>query len=396
MNLISTPQAERLHIGLFGRRNSGKSSLLNALTGQKAALVSDVAGTTTDPVTKAMEIAPLGACLWIDTAGFDDDGPVGVLRVEQTRKTAEKCDIALMVCTDAPIGEELRWAAFLEEKNIPVIWVLNQTDRFADPAAVLRRIDAQTGRQAIAASAVRREGLDEIRRALAGLRPDDNAPTGITGHLVGDGDLVLLVMPQDNQAPKGRLILPQAQILRDLLDRKCIVMSCTADRMEATLQALSRPPKLIVTDSQVFRTVYDQKPQQSQLTSFSVLLARYKGDIGYYTAGAELIGSLTENSRILIAEACTHAPLSEDIGRVKLPALLRKRIGHGVRIDIVSGNDFPDDLRPYHLVIQCGACMFNRKLVTGRIDRAKKQGVPMTNYGIALAWLAGILDQVSR
>ena len=217
---------------------------------------------------------------------------------------------------------------------------------------------------------------------------------GIVGRLVEENDTVMLVMPQDIQAPKGRLILPQVQTIRELLDRKCLVMSCTTDKIDAMLAALARPPKLIITDSQVFRTVYDKKPAKSRLTSFSVLFAQYKGDIDYYMEGANAIAQLTPESRVLIAEACTHAPLTEDIGRVKIPNMLRKRIGEGLQIDIVSGTDFPEDLTPYDLIIHCGACMFNRKYVLNRIGQARAQQVPMTNYGVTIAYLAGILDKI--
>ena len=225
--------------------------------------------------------------------------------------------------------------------------------------------------------------------------PDDYGEETITGALVEEGDLVLLVMPQDIQAPKGRLILPQVQTIRDLLDHKCLVMSCTTDKLEDTLAALARPPKLIITDSQVFRTVYDKKPQESLLTSFSVLFAEYKGDFAYYKESAAAISSLTEESKVLIAECCTHAPLKEDIGREKIPNMLRKRIGAGLTVDIVSGTDFPKDLSNYDLIIQCGACMFNKKYVMTRIERAKDQKVPMSNYGVVIAYLSGILDKIS-
>ena len=225
--------------------------------------------------------------------------------------------------------------------------------------------------------------------------PDDYGEETITGALVEEGDLVLLVMPQDIQVPKGRLILPQVQTIRDLLDHKCLVMSCTTDKLGDTLAALARPPKLIITDSQVFRTVYDKKPQESLLTSFSVLFAEYKGDFAYYKESAAAISSLTEESKVLIAECCTHAPLKEDIGREKLPNMLRKRIGAGLTVDIVSGTDFPKDLSNYDLIIQCGACMFNKKYVMTRIERAKEQKVPMSNYGVAIAYLSGILDKIS-
>lgn len=403
MNLVHTPNANRLHIALFGKRNSGKSSLINALTGQDTALVSDTPGTTTDPVQKAMEIHGIGPCLFIDTPGFDDEGELGNRRIERTWKAVEKTDIALLLCagggsaeeTGEPnFTEELHWLEQLKAKNIPTILLINKADIRKNTASLAIRIKATFGSQPIPVSAKEKTGVELIRQAILEKLPEDFDQQSITGSLVTEGDLVLLVMPQDIQAPKGRLILPQVQTIRELLDKKCLIMSCTTDKLRETLQALSRPPKLIITDSQVFKTVYEQKPEESKLTSFSVLFAGYKGDIRYYVKSASAIGSLTESSRVLIAEACTHAPLSEDIGRVKLPHLLRKRIGEKLSIDIVAGTDFPQDLTPYSLVIHCGACMFNRKYVLSRIERARLQNVPMTNYGVAIAFLNGILNQI--
>ena len=401
MNLVHTPNANRLHIALFGKRNSGKSSLINALTGQDTALVSDTPGTTTDPVQKAMEIHGIGPCLFIDTPGFDDEGELGNRRIERTWKAVEKTDIALLLCAggssaeetgEPDFTEELHWLEQLKAKNIPTILLINKADIRKNTASLAIRIKETFGSQPIPVSAKEKTGVE--RQAILEKLPEDFDQQSITGNLVTEGDLVLLVMPQDIQAPKGRLILPQVQTMRELLDKKCLIMSCTTDKLRETLQALSRPPKLIITDSQVFKTVYEQKPEESRLTSFSVLFAGYKGDIRYYVKSASAIGSLTESSRVLIAEACTHAPLSEDIGRVKLPHLLRKRIGEKLSIDIVAGTDFPQDLTPYSLVIHCGACMFNRKYVLNRIERARLQNVPMTNYGVAIAFLNGILNQI--
>lgn len=403
MNLVHTPNANRLHIALFGKRNSGKSSLINALTGQDTALVSDTPGTTTDPVQKAMEIHGIGPCLFIDTPGFDDEGELGNRRIERTWKAVEKTDIALLLCAgggsaeetgEPDFTEELHWLEQLKAKNIPTILLINKADIRKNTASLAIRIKETFGSQPIPVSAKEKTGVELIRQAILEKLPEDFDQQSITGSLVTEGDLVLLVMPQDIQAPKGRLILPQVQTIRELLDKKCLIMSCTTDKLRETLQALSRPPKLIITDSQVFKTVYEQKPEESRLTSFSVLFAGYKGDIRYYVRSASAIGSLTESSRVLIAEACTHAPLSEDIGRVKLPHLLRKRIGEKLSIDIVAGTDFPQDLTPYSLVIHCGACMFNRKYVLSRIERARLQNVPMTNYGVAIAFLNGILNQI--
>ncbi len=389
-----TPRANRLHIGLFGKRNSGKSSLINALTNQETALVSDVAGTTTDPVYKAMEIHGIGPCVFIDTAGLDDEGELGALRIRQTMRAMERTDVALLVCTGDDIEKELEWNRLLKEKNIPVIWILNKADLLADATATVRSIEKKCGQVPLAVNARTKQGMEDIRRSLIAKLPDETMSQGIVGRLVKEGDTVMLVMPQDIQAPKGRLILPQVQTIRELLDRKCLVMSCTTDKIDQMLQALVQPPSLIITDSQVFKTVYEKKPAASRLTSFSVLFAQYKGDINYFIEGANAIGCLTENSHVLIAEACTHAPLAEDIGRVKIPNMLRKKFGAGLQIDHVSGTDFPEDLSKYDLVIHCGACMFNRKYVLNRVAQARNQHIPMTNYGVTIAYLAGILDKI--
>ena len=389
-----TPRANRLHIGLFGKRNSGKSSLINALTNQEVALVSDIAGTTTDPVYKAMEIHGIGPCVFIDTAGLDDEGELGALRIQQTMRAMDRTDIALLVCTGDDIEKELEWSRLLKEKNIPVVWILNKADLLTDVTSTIRSIEKKCGQVPLGVSACTKQGMEDIRRSLIAKLPDETMSRGIVGKLVEEGDTVMLVMPQDIQAPKGRLILPQVQTIRELLDRKCLVMSCTTGQIDCMLQALVHPPKLIITDSQVFKTVYEKKPSASRLTSFSVLFAQYKGDIDYFIEGANAIGRLTENSRVLIAEACTHAPLTEDIGRVKIPNMLRKKFGSGLLIEHVSGTDFPEDLSKYDLIIHCGACMFNRKYVLSRVEQARKQNIPMTNYGVTIAYLAGILDKI--
>ena len=393
MSLLDTARANRLHIGLYGKRNVGKSSLVNAITGQSVAVVSDVAGTTTDPVYKAMELHPVGPVVFIDTAGVDDDGDLGRLRVDRTRHAAKKTDIALVVFAGAP-DVEAEWIEDLVRRGVPVIGVVNKADELADAEAIRAEVARRFGVHTIVVSARTGENVAEVREAIIRALPDD-APTSITGPLAKEGDLVLLVMPQDIQAPKGRLILPQVQTLRDLLDKKCLVMSCTTDKLDETLTALSRPPSLIITDSQVFPVVHAKKPAGSLLTSFSVLFASYKGDIRTFVAGAEGIGRLTATSRVLVAESCTHAPLEEDIGRVKIPALLRKRFGDTLTVDIVAGPDPLEDLASYDLVIHCGGCMFNRAHVLARIDEAQGLGIPITNYGITIAYLTGILDQIS-
>ena len=394
MNLTNTPSANRLHIALFGRRNSGKSSLINALTGQDTALVSDIPGTTTDPVSKAMELHGIGPCVIIDTPGFDDEGILGEMRIERTLKAIERTDIALLFCEENDLQDEKAWMEQLKAKNIPVILLLNKVDIRKDIATITATIEQTLHQKPLIVSAKEKRGMEDIRLAILEKLPQDFEQPSITGDLVSENDLVLLVMPQDIQAPKGRLILPQVQTMRELLDKKCLVMSCTTDKLSQTLQAMAYPPKLIITDSQVFKTVYEQKPAESLLTSFSVLMAGYKGDIRQFIEGASAIDRLTEQSRVLIAEACAHAPQTEDIGRVKIPRLLRKKVGEGLQIDMVSGSDFPKDLSKYDLIIHCGACMFNRKHVMSRLERASAQEIPMTNYGITLAHLMGILDKI--
>jgi [FeFe] hydrogenase H-cluster maturation GTPase HydF len=414
MSLNETPRSNRLHIGIFGRRNSGKSSLINAITGHDTAIVSDHAGTTADPVYKSMEIHPIGPCVLIDTAGFDDDGEIGSLRVEKTREAAKKTDIALVVFgADAVMGLdkagvaagdialagnldlEKKWIDELKKKKIPVIPVMNKSDLASNVKLVSDHVETSTGMKPIIVSAKDRIGIEQIFSELIRNLPEDYDTKSLTGGIVRDGDTVMLVMPQNIQAPKGRLILPQVQTIRELLDKKCIVLCVTEEKLDEAIQALAAPPAVIITDSQIFKRVYDKKPKESKLTSFSVLFAGYKGDIEYFAKSAAAIDMLSESSRVLIAEACTHAPLSEDIGREKIPELLRKRVGERLQIDIVSGTDFPEDLTNYDLVIHCGACMFNRKYVLSRIESASGQDVPMTNYGVAIAYLSGILDKIN-
>ncbi|MEG0309699.1 MAG: [FeFe] hydrogenase H-cluster maturation GTPase HydF [Eubacterium sp.] len=394
MSLTATPRANRLHIGIFGKRNSGKSSLINALTNQSIALVSDVAGTTADPVYKYMEIHGIGPCMFIDTAGFDDIGKLGKMRVEQTRKAMDRTDIALIVWGDTKTEEEFDWIDSFRKRNTPVIPIINKSDILRNTDVLANSIEHHLGIRPLIVSAKTKSGMDLIREELIRSLPKDYEAESITGSLCKENDLVMLVMPQDTQAPKGRLILPQVQTIRELLDKKCIIQSATADKFKEALTYLSEPPKLIITDSQVFKMVYDQKPTDSKLTSFSVLFANYKGDLSYFIDGAKSIDSLTENSKFLIAEACTHAPLEEDIGREKIPAMLRKKLGSSLKVDIATGNDFPADLTPYDLIIHCGGCMFNRKHVLSRVERARIQGVPMCNYGITIAHLTGILDKI--
>lgn len=395
MSLINTPNSERLHIAIFGKRNSGKSSLINAITGQDAALVSDVLGTTTDPVYKPMEVYPIGPVVFIDTAGIDDEGEIGALRVDKTKFAAQKTDIALMVFDSEDTKAEEEWIAMLKEKNVPVIAVLNKADVIENVDALASKLREKLKLTTVVISAKQNKGITELKEEIIRAVPEDFDKKDITGNLVSEGDVVLLVMPQDIQAPKGRLILPQLQTTRELLDKKCIVVSITTDKIDKALSSLKEPPKLIITDSQVFKIVYEKKPEKSILTSFSILMAAHKGDIDTFVKGANAIDSLTEKSRVLIAEACTHVPLTEDIGRIQIPRMLRKRTGEAINIDIVRGVDFPKDLSKYDLIIHCGGCMFNRKYVLSRINQSVSQGVPITNYGVVMAKMNGILDEVA-
>lgn len=388
----TTPTSERIHVAIFGRTNAGKSTLINRLTGQDVAIVSAEAGTTTDPVHKAMELYGLGAAVIIDTPGLDDNTTLGKERMARTAKVLDKTDIAVILCLGEECDVEERIIEECRIREIPAIVALAQIDRNANYNDTLATLNKRFGRQVYAISALTGEGIEALHEAIVNCRKSDELL--ITEGFCDAGDSVLLVMPQDKSAPKGRLIQPQVQTIRELLDRGCVPICCTPDRMAEALAMLQAPPKLIITDSQAFNEVYQLKPEASTLTSFSILFARYKGDIKLFTEGVRALSSLTEQSRILIAEACTHMPQNEDIGRVKLPRLLRKRFGEGLHIDIVGGADYPDDLTPYDLVIHCGACMFNRKHVLSRVERARQQGVAITNYGVILAALTGILERV--
>lgn len=414
MSLQNTPQSNRLTIGIFGKTNSGKSTLLNALTGQNFALVSDIAGTTTDPVYKAMELHEIGPVLFIDTAGFGDTTELGEKRQEKTMEALKKTDIALVVVkSKIEIDSETEnFIANLKSSKKPFIIVENEFKKTNDTESEQKLKEKVP------------QIIEEIKQKI----PSDFDSQSLTGNLCSEGDIVVLVMPQDIQAPKGRLILPQVQMIRELLDKGCIPVCCTTDKFAQALEKLSEKPSLIITDSQVFGFVYEKKCEYEEnesikpipLTSFSVLMAANKGDISKFIEGAATIDTLSPHSKVLIAEACTHAPLEEDIGRVKIPRLLHnlveKKYGSdNLQIDFVRGSDFPQNLSEYDLIIHCGACMFNRAYVLSRQEKAAlttkvgktnpqknapqktntQSGVPMTNYGIAIAKLTGILDKVA-
>ena len=391
-----TPNSNRTHIAIFGRRNAGKSSIINAIANQDIAIVSDTAGTTTDPVKKAIEINGIGACTIVDTAGFDDEGELGALRIERTKKIMESSDIALLVFDasfiDNDYSLELKWKNKLESLEIPVIAVLNKIDLNADYKNTEENIKEIFNLETVSISAINSNNKINIDKLIETIKLTipKTEEISITGHIIKEDDIVMLVMPQDIQAPKGRLILPQVQTIRDILDNKAVIMASTFDKFENALKALSKAPKVIITDSQVFKEVEKLKPKESLLTSFSVLFARYKGDEKIYKKGADFIDNLTNDSKILIAESCTHIPLEGDIGRVKIPNLLKKKFGFEFDIDYVAGNDFPDDLSKYDLVIHCGGCMGTRKHILNRIRICEEQNVPITNYGMTIAKINGV------
>lgn len=384
--MTGTPDSGRLHIVLAGERNSGKSSLLNAIAGQSVAIVSDIPGTTTDHISKPMEISGLGPCVLVDTAGIDDSGELGAMRVEKSLDAVRTADILLLVI-DAVTG---RIPAIATE-GVPVVPVINKCDAAGELSELKAAAKARFGKEPVCVSALQHEGIPEILSAVQESIPEDWDAPLLTAKLLEPGELAVLVMPQDRQAPKGRLILPQQQTIRELLDRGCRIACCTPETLGSTLGALNEAPACIISDAQALGKVKALKPEGCKLTSFSMLLAASKGDIEYFKESAAKIDRLGPDSKVLIAEACTHVPASEDIGRVQIPRLLRARAGEGLQVDVVSGRDFPDDLSGYDLVIHCGACMFNRRYVLSRVRQAKAQDVPMTNYGVTIAYINNLL-----
>lgn len=393
----TTPRSERLHIAIFGKRNAGKSSLINALTSQPVALVSDVPGTTTDPVYKAMELLPVGPVVFIDTAGIDDTGDLGRLRVQRSFSVINKADMALLVVDSlaGPSPIERSLARRLSAKGLAVVGVLNKLDLISleEAQVMLERCRADIGVNFVAVSALTGSGIGALKEAIIRTAPSDWEGPPILGDLVKPGDLVVLVVPIDLEAPKGRIILPQVQAIRDVLDNDCYCIMVKEDRLKEVLERLKVPPRLVVTDSQAFDKVASQVPAGVGLTSFSILFARHKGDLKTLVSGARVIESLKPGDSVLVAEACTHHPIGDDIGRVKIPRWLEKKVGGPLNFTWYAGGSFPEDLSGFKMAIHCGGCMINRREMLARLCALREAGVAVVNYGVLISYLHGIMDR---
>ncbi|MCR4436757.1 MAG: [FeFe] hydrogenase H-cluster maturation GTPase HydF [Clostridiales bacterium] len=395
MGMNETPRSERVHIAIFGRRNAGKSSLINALTGQEAALVSPVKGTTTDPVYKAMELLPIGPVVFIDTAGLDDEGELGELRKKKALEVLNKTDVAI-VAFDCLLGIsdfELDIVRRLKEKSIPVVGAANKIDGAEEAAGRCKEYEAMLGIKVCPVSALKGQGVEELKKTLMGMLPESEDKFTLLGGLVSPGDLVVLVVPIDKAAPKGRLILPQQQTIRDILESDAIAVVTKEHELRETLESLGKKPRLVITDSQVFLKVAADTPRDIPLTSFSILFARHKGGLPELLRGALAVERLKDGDRILVAEACTHHPQADDIARVKIPRWLRQKTGKRLHFDYASGASFPDNIGDYALVVHCGGCMLNRRAMVYRVGQAVDAGVPIVNYGVLIAYVQGILER---
>lgn len=395
MSLNATPRSNRVHIALFGKRNAGKSSIINAITNQDIAIVSDVKGTTTDPVYKSMEILPIGPCVIIDTAGLDDIGNLGELRIKKTMEVLNKTDVALFAI-DATVGisdDDRIIIEKIKEKKIPLIVVLNKTDIHEvtkeDAVSVAKELKATV----VAISALKKQGINELKKKIINVLPDDEDKFRIVGDLINPGDFIVLVTPIDKAAPKGRLILPQQQTIRDILESDAIAIVTKEYELKETLENIGKKPKLVITDSQAFLKVAADTPKDILMTSFSVLFARYKGDLEQLVRGAKEIEKLKDGDKVLVSEGCTHHRQADDIGRVKIPRWIRQISGKKLDFEFSSGNSFPDDVDKYSLIVHCGGCMLNRRGMLYRINNAKSIGVPIVNYGVLIAYVQGILPR---
>lgn len=386
MEMNQTPSGERLHIGFFGRRNAGKSSLVNALTGQSLSIVSDIKGTTTDPVFKSMELLPLGPVVIMDTPGLDDEGELGLLRIKKARQLINRTDIGVIVAdgTQGMGREELALAEQFQKKEIPYVLVYNKAD-------LCQTSHSDSG--PLWVSAAEGTGMEALKDRIISLKPQEDPNRRLVSDLILPGDTVILVTPIDKAAPKGRLILPQQQTIRDILDRNALALVCREDQLAHTLELLKEKPRLVITDSQVFPLADRVTPADIPLTSFSILFARYKGNLWQAAEGARALETVTEESRLLICEGCTHRRQCGDIGTCKLPAMIRTYTKKKPEFVFTSGRDFPDDVSGFHMIIHCGGCMLTEREMKYRLASAQDQGIPMTNYGIAIAYMNGILKR---
>ena len=395
MSLNSTPQSVRVHIGIFGKRNAGKSSVINAITNQEAAIVSDVLGTTTDPVFRPMEILPIGPCVLIDTAGLDDVGELGKLRINKSMDVLDKTDIALIVI-DSSIGiceEDLTLTEKLKLKKIPYILVLNKVDKISDKSKIIENVKNKINAPMICVSSKDKIGIEELKKEIINVMPQSSNDLKLVSDLIKPKDFVVLVVPIDKAAPKGRLILPQQQVIRDILDSGSTAIVVKEDELKDTLESLNKKPSIVITDSQVFESVNKDAPKDILLTSFSILFARQKGDLDELIKGAYHLDKLKDGDKILIAEGCTHHRQSDDIGKFKIPNLIRQRSGKDIIFEFTSGTTFTEDITQYALVVHCGACMMNRNAMLSRIEKSKSLNVPIVNYGVLIAYTKGILDR---
>ena len=395
MGMNDTPRSDRTHIAIFGRRNVGKSSLINALTGQDLAVVSPVSGTTTDPVFKSMEILPLGPVVLIDTPGLDDEGELGELRVKKTREIFNKTDLAVVVFDNITSFTEMETDLVkqLKERKIPALGVVNKADENKADPKLFDEAENILGIKLYSVSAANDKGIIELREAIAGMMPESSIKSTIVGDVVSPGEFVVLVVPIDSAAPKGRLILPQQQVIRDVLETGAIAVVTREFELKETLAGLGKKPSLVITDSQAFQKVAAEVPEDIPLTSFSILFARSKGNLMELVRGARAVEKLRDGDRVLIAEACTHHQQSDDIGRVKIPRWLGQTTGKQLRLEYSNGNSFAENLKEYALIVHCGGCMLNKRAMSYRVEQAVLAGVPIVNYGVLIASLHGILDR---
>ncbi|MDR3594684.1 [FeFe] hydrogenase H-cluster maturation GTPase HydF [Clostridium sp.] len=395
MSLNTTPTGERVHIALFGMTNAGKSSIINALTNQEISIVSDVKGTTTDPVYKAIEILPIGPCMIIDTAGLDDESELGESRKKKTFEVLSKTNVALVVI-DSAIGITENDTAIIneiKEKKIPVVCIFNKADQKSITKEEINSIEKEIAVPVVSVSALNKSGIEELKQKIISLIPDDEDKFKLVGDLISPGDIVILVTPIDKAAPKGRLILPQQQTIRDIIESDAIAVVTKEHELRETIENLKKKPKLVITDSQVFLKASADTPKDIKLTSFSILQARYKGNLVELVKGAKAIESLEDGDSVLISEGCTHHKQCDDIGTVKIPRWVRQMTGKQINFEHSSGNSFTEDIKKYKLIIHCGGCMLNRAAMLSRIDNAIKNDIPIVNYGVLIGYVQGILER---